>query len=150
MLGQSAIAVAEMARAESLEFMHVPSVAEMAPGTLEEATVLALFTIGETPWSERDRATIATRLRAGELQLLGLHSASDSCAGWDDFGRLLGARFDGHPWTQRFAIDAVDRDHPSTVAPARRLAVPRRALPVPRAARPTRACCSRRRATTST
>jgi type 1 glutamine amidotransferase len=113
-LGQSAIAVAEMARAESLAFVHVPSVAEMAPGTLEQATVLALFTIGETPWSEQDRATIAMRLRAGELQLLCLHSASDSCAGWDGFGRLLGARFDGHPWTQRFAVDVVDRDHPAT------------------------------------
>ena len=76
--------------------------------------MLALFTIGETPWSGGDRASIATRLRSGELALFGLHAAADSCAGWDDFGELLGARFDGHPWTQRFAIDVVDADHPST------------------------------------
>jgi type 1 glutamine amidotransferase len=113
-LGQSAIAVAEMARAASLEFVHVPTVAEMAPGTLDDATVLALFTIGETPWSAADRASIAWRLRAGELNILGLHSASDSCAGWDEFGTLLGARFDGHPWTQRFAVDVVDAAHPAT------------------------------------
>jgi uncharacterized protein len=113
-LGQSVVAIAELARAQSLEFVHVPSVAELAPGTLEGATVLALFTIGETPWSESDRETIARRLRAGELALFGLHSASDASAGWDIYGELLGARFDGHPWTQRFAIDVVDRDHPAT------------------------------------
>ena len=28
---------------------------------------------------------------------------------------MLGARFDGHPWTQDFAIDVVDGDHPATV-----------------------------------
>jgi type 1 glutamine amidotransferase len=27
---------------------------------------------------------------------------------------MLGARFDGHPWTQDFAIDVVDTDHPAT------------------------------------
>jgi hypothetical protein len=113
-LEQSAAAIGELARAASLEFEHVRSVAEMAPGTVEGATVLALFTIGETPWSEADRATIATRLRAGELQLFGLHSAADSCAGWDAFGELLGARFDGHPWTQRFAIEVLDEAHPAT------------------------------------
>jgi uncharacterized protein len=113
-LGQSVTAVAELARAEGLEFVHVPSVADMASGTLEQATVLALFTIGETPWSDADRTSIATRLRAGELALFGLHSASDSCAGWDAFGDLLGARFDGHPWTQRFEIAVVDPVHPST------------------------------------
>ena len=50
-LGQSAIAMAELARAAGLEFVHVSSVADMPPGTVQDATVLALFTIGETPWS---------------------------------------------------------------------------------------------------
>jgi type 1 glutamine amidotransferase len=113
-LGQSVTAVAELARAVALDFVHVPSVLEMPAGTLEGSTVLALFTIGETPWSESDRASIASRLRSGQLSIFGLHSASDSCAGWDDFGGLLGARFDGHPWTQRFGIETVDSEHPST------------------------------------
>src|SRR5262249_44197574 len=113
-LGQSVTAMHELARVQSLDLVHVPSVAEMSPGTLGRASVLALFTIGETPWSEADRSTITTRLQAGELGLFGLHSAADSCAGWDAFGELLGARFDGHPWTQRLSIDVVDRDHPST------------------------------------
>ena len=113
-LEQSATAFAELARAASLEFEHVRSVADMEPRTLEHASVLALFTIGETPWSGDAQQTIARRVRSGDLQLFGLHSAADSCASWHGFGELLGARFDGHPWTQRFAIDVLDRAHPAT------------------------------------
>ena len=44
---------------------------------------------------------------------------------------MLGARFDGHPWTQDFAIDVVDRG-PSRHGPPRRpLAVARRGVPLP-------------------
>ncbi len=34
-------------------------------------------------------------------------------ASWEDYGSLVGARFDGHPWTETFDID-VDVSHPST------------------------------------
>ena len=52
--------------------------------------------------------------RDGGLRILGVHSATDANHGWPEYGSMLGARFDGHPWTQDFAIDVVDADHPST------------------------------------
>jgi type 1 glutamine amidotransferase len=113
-LGQSAIAVAELAKAAGLDFQHAASVTAIEPGGLERARALALFTIGDTPWTASQRASIAGRVRSGELALFTLHSAADSASSWDEFGRLLGARFDGHPWTQRFAIEVSDRDHPAT------------------------------------
>jgi type 1 glutamine amidotransferase len=113
-LAQSATALAELATAAGLSFEHARSVAALAPGALEQARVLALFTIGETPWTAGHRESIGRRLRSGELGLFTLHSAADSCSGWPEFGRLLGARFDGHPWTQRFAIEVTDAEHPST------------------------------------
>jgi type 1 glutamine amidotransferase len=113
-LGQSATAMAELARSAGLGFAHVPDVAALEPDALEGASVLSLFTIGETPWSSAQRSRIAERLRAGELALFGLHAVADSCYTWPEFGTLLGARFDGHPWTQSFAIDVVDREHPAT------------------------------------
>jgi hypothetical protein len=76
-LGQSATALAELAMAAGLSFEHAPSVADLAPAALEEARVLALFTIGETPWTAEQRASIVRRLRTGELALLALHSAAD-------------------------------------------------------------------------
>ena len=57
---------------------------------------------------------ILDRLRAGELAVLAIHSATDSCYGWDDYGRVVGARFDGHPWTQVVDLDVVEPDHPAT------------------------------------
>jgi type 1 glutamine amidotransferase len=113
-LGQSAIAMAELARAAGLSFEHAASVSEIEPGTLERVRVLALFTIGDTPWTMPQRESIARRVRSGELALFTLHSAADSASSRDDFGQLLGARFDGHPWTQRFAIEVTDGDHPAT------------------------------------
>ena len=74
---------------------------------------LALFTIGETPWSAQQRSAILAGVRAGTLAVVSIHSATDSCYGWDDYGALVGARFDGHPWTQTFTADVLDPAHPS-------------------------------------
>ena len=52
-------------------------------------------------------------MRAGALSILAIHSATDSCYGWDDYGALVGARFDGHPWTQTFTADVLDPSHPA-------------------------------------
>ena len=46
--------------------------------------------------------------------MLAIHSATDSCYGWDEYGALVGARFDGHPWTQEVALEVVEPDHPAT------------------------------------
>lgn len=46
--------------------------------------------------------------------MLAIHSTTDSCHGLDDFGRLIGARFECHPFTQEPTIDAVDAGHPAT------------------------------------
>ena len=46
--------------------------------------------------------------------MLGVHSATDASHTWPEYGAVLGARFDGHPWTQDFAIDVVDTEHPAT------------------------------------
>ena len=80
---------------------------------MHEARALALFTIGETPWKAAQRAVIMERVRTGSLAVVAIHSATDSCYGWDDYGALVGARFDGHPWTQSFTADVLDVTHPA-------------------------------------
>jgi len=57
---------------------------------------------------------VLRRLRVGELAVLAIHSATDSCYGWDEYGALVGARFDGHPWTQTVDLEVVEPDHPAT------------------------------------
>jgi type 1 glutamine amidotransferase len=113
-LDQAAIGVAECAELVGLTAERVDDVRDLDDGRVEAARALALFTIGETPWSAAQRAAITRRVRAGELAVLAIHSATDSCYGWADYGQLVGARFDGHPWTQTVDVDVVDRDHPAT------------------------------------
>jgi len=113
-LDQAAVGVAEVAELNGCTPQRVDDVRELDPGVLAAARVLALFTIGETPWSDVQRSVILERLRSGELAVLAIHSATDSCYGWDEYGAVVGARFEGHPWTQDVDLDVVEPDHPAT------------------------------------
>jgi type 1 glutamine amidotransferase len=113
-LPQAVRILRQLAQIEGLAFRHVDDVAQLPVAALESARVLALFTIGETPWSEAQRDAIARGVRSGSTGFLPLHSASDACYGWPDYGRLVGARFDGHPWTQELGVEIVDPTHPAT------------------------------------
>ena len=113
-LEQSANAIAEMADVAGLDFLHSKDVRNLPTGALDTCRVLALFTIGETPWSEPQRRQVLERVRSGRTHVLAIHSTTDSCHRWDEFGQVVGARFDGHPWTQELTIEIADADHPAT------------------------------------
>src|SRR5437870_5324933 len=112
-LDQAAVGVAQVAELHGLQPQRVDDVRNLDASELRDARALALFTIGETPWSAPQRSAILDAVRAGTLAIVSIHSATDSCYGWDEYGALVGARFDGHPWTQTFSADVVDRGHPA-------------------------------------
>ena len=113
-LDQAAVGVAQLAELHGLRARRVDDVRELDDRALAEARALALFTIGETPWSSRQRVTVVDRVRSGALAVVAIHSATDSCYAWEEYGSLVGARFDGHPWTQEVDLEVVERDHPAT------------------------------------
>jgi type 1 glutamine amidotransferase len=119
-LSQAATALSELAGMAGLSPTLVSDVSDVSPDRLAAARVLALFTIGETPWSAVQRATAHQAWQDGRLRILGVHSATDANHEWPEYGSMLGARFDGHPWTQEFAINVVDADHPATAHLGRR------------------------------
>lgn len=45
---------------------------------------------------------------------IGVHSATDTLYDWPDYGRLVGAYFKEHPWTQRATVTVEDPAHPTT------------------------------------
>ena len=112
-LDQSATAVTQLAESAGLAARRVTDVRGLAAADLAAARVVALFTIGETPWSADQRAALLQAVRAGATSVLAIHSATDACYGWDDYRLLVGARFDGHPWTQTCTVDVVGPDHPA-------------------------------------
>jgi uncharacterized protein len=112
-LDQAAVGVSQVGELHGLRPQRVDDVRTIDPSDLRNARALALFTIGETPWSKPQRDAILDGVRAGALALLSIHSATDSCYQWDEYGALVGARFDGHPWTQTFTADVLDTSHPA-------------------------------------
>ena len=103
----------QAAETAGLECARVSDVRTLDPDALGRARVVALFTIGETPWSEAQRATLLAAVRAGRTSILAVHSATDACYGWDEYRLLVGARFDGHPWTKTCTVDVVEPAHPA-------------------------------------
>jgi type 1 glutamine amidotransferase len=110
-LDQAAVGLAQIGEMQGLEPMRIDDVRTLPDAGIRNARALALFTIGETPWSGSQRAVILDRVRAGALSVVAIHSATDSCYGWDDYSAIVGARFDGHPWTQTFMADVLDQSH---------------------------------------
>ncbi len=113
-LDQAAVALAQIAEIHGLEPRRVDDVRDLPADAIGRARALALFTIGETPWDATQRALILDRARAGQLAVVAVHSATDSCYEWPEYGGLVGARFDGHPWTATLDLEVVDGDHPAT------------------------------------
>ena len=113
-LGQAATALCQLAESAGFAPQVVTDVRDLSPEDLGSAGVVALFTIGETPFSPPQRASMIAAWRSGQLGVLGVHSATDACHTWPEYGSVIGARFDGHPWTQDFLIDVVDSEHPAT------------------------------------
>jgi uncharacterized protein len=113
-LPQAMTALVELADLAGLTPLPVADVRDISPDLLAAGGVLALFTIGETPWSSEQKEAAYAAWRNGSLRVLGIHSATDASHTWPEYGTMLGARFDGHPWTQDFAIDVVQTRHPAT------------------------------------
>lgn len=113
-LGSAALAFRQIAALTGLAFRQPATVEGLTVPSIEQARVLVLFTIGETPWSVALRQAVVERMQAGELGVVAVHSATDSAYGWEEFGDIVGARFSGHPVTGDLSITVVDRGHPAT------------------------------------
>jgi type 1 glutamine amidotransferase len=78
-------------------------------------------TSGELPFSA-DQKTALVGFVSGGKGFVGTHSATDTLYDWPDYGRLVGAYFKEHPWTQTGTIIVEDPSHPSTAGLGDRLA----------------------------
>lgn len=113
-LDQATTGVTEVAEMHGLDARRVADVRTLTASDVDAARALVLFTIGETPWSDAQRAAILRRVRDGAMAVVAVHSATDACYGWPEYGDLVGARFDGHPWTRTVELDVCDPEHPAT------------------------------------
>ena len=103
-------------RSGRFEVTHVGTRAEL--DRLTDASVRAhgavlFFTSGELPFAPTIRQALLDTVREGG-GFIGVHSAADTWYGVREYHELLGATFDGHPWTQRVRLIVEDLGHPAT------------------------------------
>src|SRR4030095_4118653 len=68
------------------------------------------LTTGELAFDAEQKAAIVAFVNRGG-GFIGVHSASDTLYQWPEYGRLVGAYFKEHPWTEEATITVEDRGH---------------------------------------
>ncbi|MDZ4773982.1 MAG: ThuA domain-containing protein [Planctomycetota bacterium] len=71
------------------------------------------YTTGELPLSDEQRASLFAFVRRGG-GFVGIHSATDTFYSMPEYGEMIGAYFDGHPWHENVRVIVEDRAHAAT------------------------------------
>jgi type 1 glutamine amidotransferase len=75
--------------------------------------VMFALTSGELALSDGQKSAVIDFVSRGG-GFIGVHSATDTLYDWPEYGRLVGAYFREHPWTQQAVVVVEDQSHPST------------------------------------
>jgi len=95
----------------------------MSAATLSNVDVLFFaLTSGELPFTAEQKSAILNFVSGGK-GFVGAHSATDTSYEWADYGRLVGAYFKEHPWTQTATVIVEDPSHPATAGLGDRLSL---------------------------
>jgi uncharacterized protein len=92
------------------------NLSQLTAARLSSVDVLMFVnTTGELAFDSSQKSAIISFVENGG-GFVGTHSATDTLYNWPEYGRLVGAYFKEHPWTQEATVVVEDRDHPSTRA----------------------------------
>jgi uncharacterized protein len=83
----------------------------IAADSLRNFDILYFFTSGELELSDQQKADLLAFVRDGK-GFGGVHSATDTLYTWQEYGDLIGAYFNGHPWAQEVSINVEDSEDP--------------------------------------
>lgn len=99
-------------RAGVIEIVPTEDLSLIRADTLRTFDAVVFFTSGELPLTDEQKSDLLSFVRNGG-GFGGVHSATDTFYTWPEYGELIGAYFDGHPWAQQVTIDVEDPDHPA-------------------------------------
>lgn len=104
-------------RTGQFEIVNTEDVSLLNAATLQQFDGVLFFTSGELPVTDSQKSDLLQFVQSGK-GFMGVHSATDTFYTWPEYGNLIGAWFNGHPWVQPVRLDLEDPDHPAT-APLR-------------------------------
>jgi type 1 glutamine amidotransferase len=67
---------------------------------LNDFDAVAFFTDGDLDMDDSQKADLLSFVRDDGKGFIGIHSAAITFLSWPEYGKMLGGRFDGHPWGQ--------------------------------------------------
>lgn len=116
------VARQSLQRLEGLEVTATEDLSLLTADNLRNFDVVFFFTSGELPLSDRQKQDFLAFVRDGK-GFGGAHSATDTLYGWPEYGDLIGAYFDGHPWVHEATVNIEDAEHPASrhLAPSFRM-----------------------------
>jgi len=79
---------------------------------LQNYDVAAFETTAELPLDDDQKQALLEFVRNGKA-FFGIHNATDTCYEWPEYGAMLGAYFNGHPWHQEVVVNVEDTGHPA-------------------------------------
>lgn len=71
------------------------------------------YTTGELDMDQEQKAALLSFVKEDGKGFIAGHSAADTFAQWPEYGEMLGARYDSHPWDQQVKIRVEDRNFPA-------------------------------------
>jgi uncharacterized protein (TIGR03437 family) len=95
-----------------LEVAATDDVSLLNAATLRGYDAVFFFTSGELPISDQQKRDLLEFVRSGK-GFGGAHSATDTFYNWPEYGDMIGAYFNGHPWVQSVSIDFEDPAFPA-------------------------------------
>jgi uncharacterized protein (TIGR03437 family) len=94
-----------------IEVVATEDLSLISEASLRNYDALFFFTSGELPLSTAQKQALLAFVRDGK-GFGGAHSATDTLYLWPEYGDLIGAYFNGHPWAHEVRVDVEDPDHP--------------------------------------
>jgi type 1 glutamine amidotransferase len=110
-----AVMQALAARSGQFEVLCSEDLSLIAADSLQNFDILYFFTSGELQLSDQQKADLLAFVRDGK-GFGGVHCATDTLYTWPEYGDLIGAYFNGHPWAQEVSINIEDPDDPAVRA----------------------------------
>lgn len=98
-------------RARTLEVVATEDLSFIAADKLAGFDAVFFFTSGELALNDQQKADLLDFVRSGK-GFGGVHSATDTLYSWPEYGDMIGAYFDGHPWAQKATVHIEDAEDP--------------------------------------
>jgi hypothetical protein len=99
------------AQSGKLEVVQTEDVSLLSAAGLKNFDAVLFFTTGELPISDAQKRDLLDFVRGGK-GFGGVHSATDTFYKWPEYGQLIGAYFQNHPWTQEVTVRVKDAKSP--------------------------------------